>query len=276
MPAITVRANGLRHHVMDDGQGIPVLLLHGFPDSSTIWRKQLPALRHAGFRSIAPDLRGFGETDAPGNVEDYKLDKILSDVEAILDNLGVQRTHLVCHDWGAIVGWTFAALHPERVERLAALCVGHPNAFFSAGIDQWERFWYILLFQYRGFAEEVLTRNNWAMFRSWLQDHPDSEEFIANLSRPGRLTAALDWYRANLSAEKLFGQPEVLPNVTAPTLAIWSTGDRYLTETPLRASEEFVDGSWRYERLEADSHFVQVDAPDEVNRLLVEHLSSTN
>ncbi len=271
-----VRANGLKHHVLDEGKGDPVLLLHGFPDSSAIWRHQVPALINAGFRTIVPDLRGFGQTDAPAHEEDYRLDKVLGDIAAILDELGLNKTHLVCHDWGAIVGWTFAALNPQRVDRFAALCVGHPNAFFAAGIQQFERFWYILLFQFRGLAEQVLMRNDWALFREWLRDHPDGDQFIADLSRPGRLTAALDWYRANLSPETLFGQPGPLPNVRSPTLAIWSTGDDYLVESPLLHSDRFVDGSWRYERIEAISHFVQVDQPAKVNHLLIEHLSASN
>lgn len=267
-----IEVNGLRHQLIDEGRGEAVVLLHGFPDSSAIWRRQIPELVSAGFRTIVPDLRGFGQTDAPARVEDYSLDKIISDVTGILDELGLETPHVVCHDWGAILGWTFAALHPHRVDRFAALCVGHPNAFFKGGIEQLKNFWYILLFQFRGLAEEVLQRDDWALFRQWLQDHPDSEQFIADLSRPGRLTAALNWYRANLSPETLFGRPASLPNVKSPTLAIWSTGDDYLVEGPLLNSHEYVDASWRYERVNAASHFVQVDEPDTVNRLLIEHL----
>jgi pimeloyl-ACP methyl ester carboxylesterase len=272
--AKVIKANGLRHHVIDEGNGEPVLLLHGFPDSSLIWRHQIPALTRAGYRVIVPDLRGFGQTEAPAEVEDYRMEKILADVAAILDHLGLNATHLICHDWGAIVGWTFAALQPQRVNRFAALCVGHPNAFFAADIEQFERFWYILLFQFRGFAEEVLERDDWALFRAWLRNHPDGDQFIADLSRPGRLTAALDWYRANLSPKTLFGRPSPLPNVKAPTLGVWSTGDDYLVEAPLLNSGAYVDGSWRYERIEASSHFVQVDQPEQVNRLLLDHLAA--
>lgn len=269
-----LNVNGIRHHVLDEGEGKPVLLLHGFPDSSAVWRHQIPALVAAGFRAIVPDLRGFGRTDAPVGQDEYRLEKTLQDVRGILDELGLEQPHLVCHDWGSIVGWHFAALDQSRVDRFVSLCVGHPNAFFAAGIQQLERFWYILLFQFRGLAEEALMRDDWALFRQWLRGHPDGDDFIADLSRPGRLTAALDWYRANLSAATLFGPHVAIPNIKAPTMVVWSTGDAYLTENPLLLSRQYVDGPFRYERVEALSHFVQLDRPAEINRLVVEHLLS--
>ncbi len=276
MGARTIVANGLNHHVLDVGEGPPVLLLHGFPDSSEIWRHQVPALVAAGFRAVVPDLRGFGKTDIPDGLSGYALPRVLEDLVAILDQLDIARPHLVCHDWGAIVGWTFASTMSARVDRFAALCVGHPNAFFKGGIEQLKHFWYILLFHHEGLAEEALTRDDWALFRQWCQGHPDTDLFIADLARPGRLTAALNWYRVNLPAEVLFRPFAPLPKVRAPTLAIWSTGDDYLVEGPLLNSGEYVEGSWRYERIEAASHFVQVDEPAAVNRLILEHLRGTD
>lgn len=276
MTSKILNLNGLHHHVTDQGHGEPVLFLHGFPDSSAIWRNQIPAFVAAGYRAIVPDLRGFGLTDAPPDVADYRVETVLGDLTAILDELGLKSAHVVSHDFGAIVGWHFAALHPQRVERFATLCVGHPNAFFEAGLQQLERFWYILLFQFKGLAEEALTRNDWDLFRQWLRNHRDSNQFIKDLSRPGRLTAALNWYRANLTPEALFGEPTRLANVKAPTLGIWSTGDDYLVENPLARSGLYVDSTWRYERVEASSHFVQVDQPKRVNELLIEHIAGTD
>src|SRR5439155_20638906 len=98
-----IEANGLTFAVLDEGEGQPVLLLHGFPDSSRLWRNQVPALVAAGYRVIAPDLRGFGESDKPENVDDYNILNIAADVFGILDALGVERTHVVGHDWGAVI-----------------------------------------------------------------------------------------------------------------------------------------------------------------------------
>ncbi|HEU5440891.1 MAG TPA: alpha/beta hydrolase, partial [Ktedonobacterales bacterium] len=126
MPEIT--ANGLRFFVVDEGAGAPVVLLHGFPDTSYVWRHQISALVGAGFRAIAPDLRGRGKSEWPKRVEDYQLSNIVADVAGIMDALGVERAHIVGHDWGAAVAWLFASLLPQRVDRLVVLSVGNPAA----------------------------------------------------------------------------------------------------------------------------------------------------
>lgn len=267
-----IEANGLRHHVVVEGEGPPVLLLHGFPDSSALWRHQIPEIARAGYRVIAPDLRGFGESDAPPRVEDYAIENTLADLNAILDALGEEKAHVFCHDWGALVGWMFATLHPERTLRFAPLCVGHPNVFFQAGVEQKEKSWYVLFFQLEGLAEEALRRDDWKLFRDLMRHHAEIDTFIRDLSRPGRLTAGLNWYRANAKPEVLFGPPWPLPKVKAPTMAIWSTGEDFLVEEQLSGSREWVESTWRYERVEARSHFLQLDSPEPVTKLLLEHL----
>jgi pimeloyl-ACP methyl ester carboxylesterase len=132
---LRLAGDGLTLAVQDEGQGQPVLLLHGFPDSSHLWRDQVAALVKAGMRAIVPDLRGFGESDKPASVEEYALVRSVSDVIAVLDGLGLQRSHVVGHDWGAVVGWVLAAAAPERVNRLVAMSVGHPNALRERSIE---------------------------------------------------------------------------------------------------------------------------------------------
>jgi pimeloyl-ACP methyl ester carboxylesterase len=136
-----VEANGLSFPVADAGSGPPVLLLHGFPDDRHLWRYQARALVDAGFRVIAPDLRGFGDAPRPQDPKDYGIPLIVSDIVGILDALGVSRVQLVAHDWGAAVGWRLAAEYPERIERYAALSVGAPGS--RTTIEQRERSWYI-------------------------------------------------------------------------------------------------------------------------------------
>src|SRR5262249_43916404 len=125
---VSIEVGGLDFVVDDAGDGPAVLLLHGWPDSRRLWRDQLPALHAAGFRTIAPDLRGFGDSAKPTGVEAYALRLIVGDVVGIMDALGVASAHVVGHDWGAAVAWALAAFAPERVERLVALSVGHPGA----------------------------------------------------------------------------------------------------------------------------------------------------
>lgn len=251
-----------------------VLLIHGFPDSHKLWRYQVPVLRDAGFRTVTPDLRGFGDSDKPTEVDAYRLTKAVADMVALLDALGIERTHVVSHDFGAVVGWLLAAYRPDRVGRLAALSVGHPMAFREPTIEQREKQWYMLLFQFEGVAEELLSRDDWALLRQCFGGSGgDMANWIADLSRPGALTAGLNWYRANQHpARELRARSEV-PAVQAPTLGLWSDGDRYLVEEGMQRSAEFVPGSWHYERVEHASHWMQLDQPEIINRLLLQHLS---
>jgi pimeloyl-ACP methyl ester carboxylesterase len=267
-----VAGDGVELAVLDEGQGRPVLLLHGFPDSSAVWRHQAPALVAAGFRVIAPDLRGFGESSRPEGVEEYTIMRSLGDLLALLDALGIERTHVVGHDWGAGLAWVLAALAPERVERLAALSVGHPNAMREPSIEQREKSWYWLLFQFEGVAEELLTRDDWKLFREFSRGDGDQDRWRADLSRPGALTAALNWYRANSAPARELEWNRPFPAVAAPTLGLWSSGDSYLLEEGMLRSAEHVTGPWRYERVEDASHWLQLDAPERVNELLQEFL----
>ena len=137
-----IETNGIRLNVSIHGEGPDVLLLHGFPDSADLWRNQIPALAEAGYRVIAPDLRGSGHSDAPEGKSNYTLDKLIKDVAGLMGHLGVERARVVGHDWGAILGWFFAIEHPEHVDRYVALSVGHPTAYQKAGIAQKLRSWY--------------------------------------------------------------------------------------------------------------------------------------
>jgi pimeloyl-ACP methyl ester carboxylesterase len=254
----------------DDGR--PVLLLHGFPDSSRLWSRQASALSDAGYRVIVPDQRGYGQSDKPAEVDAYNIIWLAADVTAILDQVGVEKAAVVGHDWGAAVAWTAASLAPDRVDRLVALSVGHPLAFGAAGLEQREKSWYMLLFQFEGIAEEWLSANDWANFRSWGR-HPDADAVIADLESSGSLTPGLNWYRANVHPRVLIEPPPTLPPVAVPTLGVWSSGDFALTEAQMTGSEQFVDADWRYERIEGPGHWMQLEAPDEVNRLLLDYLA---
>jgi pimeloyl-ACP methyl ester carboxylesterase len=264
--------DGISLHVHDEGEGDPVVLLHGFPDSSALWRNQIPALVAAGHRVLAPDLRGFGRSDMPPEVEAYRITTLAADVVAILDSAGIERTHVVGHNWGAGLAWIVAGLHPDRVDRLVAMSVGHPNTEVTT-VEQREKAWYILWFQFEGLAEEVLPRDDWKLLREWTRGNGDIDRYVEDLSRPGALTAGLNWYRANLLPQRELAPRRAFPAIAAPTLGLWSTGDDYLLEQPIRSSGEHVTGGFRYERIEDASHWLQLDAPERVNELLVEFLA---
>lgn len=163
-------------HVVDEGAGRPVVLLHGFPDSSALWRHQSRALVDAGFRAIAPDLRGFGRSPRPERVEDYTLTKVVGDVLALMDDLGVEQADVVGHDWGSAV----AAIAPERVRRFVAVSVGHPAVRRHLGVEQRERSWYMLLFQFPQ-AEQLLAADDWKLFRQLLREDGDMDSYLEDL-----------------------------------------------------------------------------------------------
>jgi pimeloyl-ACP methyl ester carboxylesterase len=255
------------------GEGPPMVLLHGFPDSGRLWRHQVPALAEAGFKVIVPDMRGYGRSDKPPEVAAYTMDRLVGDVLAVMEDAGAERANVVGHDWGAGVAWAVASVAAERVDHLVALSVGHPATFFADGYEQNEKSWYMLLFQFEGIAEQWLSANDWAHFRAWGR-HPDEAAAIAELEANGSLTPGLNYYRANIPPAVFVQSGLELPPVQVPTMGVWSSGDFALTERQMTSSARHVAGPWRYERLDGPGHWMQLEVPDEVNGLLVDFLSA--
>jgi pimeloyl-ACP methyl ester carboxylesterase len=249
--------------------GAPVLFIHGWPDSHRLWRHQVAALSEAGFRTIAPDLRGFGDSDKPADVAAYRVAHTVADMIAVLDALELSTTNVVCHDWGAVAGWGLTAFFPDRVTRLAALSVGHPKAFVDAGFAQRMRSLYMLLFNLEDIAEEWFGRYG----RDMLASHKDVDAVIEELNRPGALTASFGWYRANAHPRTIVNPPPDLPAISCPVMGVWGRGETALTEAQMTLSEQYVEGPWRYERLENAAHWMQLDAPEDLNRLLLDFLA---
>jgi pimeloyl-ACP methyl ester carboxylesterase len=262
------RVNGIDMNVVIAGEGPDVLLVHGFPDTHAVWRKQIPALVAAGYRVIAPDTRGCGDTEISPEVASYKVDNLVRDLKELLDVLGVDKVRLVAHDWGAVQGWQFAIRHPERVERYIALSVGHPTAYGRAGFWQKLKGYYILLIQLRGLVEFMLSCGNWFLFRLMTGYPEEFPHWKAALERPGRLSAGCNYYRANPGM--ILGRE--YPFVTMPVCGLWSDGDRFLTERQMVESRQYVQGPWQYRRVEGANHWLQLDAPEKVNTLLLEFL----
>ena len=264
-----IQVNGLNYSVNVTGTGKPIMLLHGFPDSSHLWRKVVPYLVDAGFMTIVPDLRGFGETDAPKGRKNYKLDLIADDCLKILDALGIkEKVYLAGHDWGSALGWVLAINNPDRFEKYMALSVGHVTAFAYAGIPQLLKAWYMVFFHFKGLAEWMYTRKNFKMMK-WHVGKMDSEldQYMADMSRPGRMTAAMNWYRANVidAFIKNFGKCKI------PVLGIWSDQDAYLNEKQMKkGTRKYMDADFQYERISGAGHWLQVEKPEEFAKLAIE------
>jgi pimeloyl-ACP methyl ester carboxylesterase len=280
LDARRIDVGGINLNVIDAGDGPAVLLLHGFPDRAAMWSSQIHHLTEAGYRVIAPDLRGFGDSDRPRDVTHYTIDLLVGDIIALLAALEVPEVAVVGHDWGASVAWTLAAVSPGQVARLAAFSVGHPRAFFSAGDRQRQLSWYVLLFTSPG-IEEQLPHQEWRWYRQWAfagaqpDQNPQLAAQLTDLARPGALDAGLNYYRANFPAAAFLldgGPADAVPNVTCPVLGVWSDRDMALTEEQMTGSAEYVDAEFRYVRIPGVGHWIPTDAADTVNALLQDFL----
>ena len=263
-----IDSGGVTLDVQVEGTGRPVVLVHGWPDTKRLWSKQVPALAAAGFQVITYDQRGYGASDKPAEVEAYSLPFLALDATNILDHLGIERAHLVGHDWGAAVAWAVASLAPARVDHLVALSVGNPSSFSRPSYGQREKSWYMLLFQLTPEGENWVTE---AHLRDWAH-HPDAAAVYAELLNDGSVTPGLNYYRANVPPGAMFGPPVELPPVQAPTMGVWSSADFALLEEQMTGSAEFCTGGWRYQRVEGAGHWFQWEQPERVNELLLDFL----
>ncbi len=264
---VRVSVGGLGLNVEVRGAGPPVLLLHGFPDSLDLWRDVAPRIASAGFTTIAPDLRGFGDSDAPAGRAHYRIERILEDLTGLLAALDVREpVHVIGHDWGAAVAWCLALARPDLVRTSVVISVGHPREYILAGLEQRRKGTYLVFWQLPGIAESSLARNDYAGLRHWSRHHPDVEACIGSMSRPGRLTAGLNWYRANRGLI-LFGR---WPPCRVPTLGIWSSGDHCLAEDQMVKSARRMEAPWRYERIEGAHHWLPLEEPSRISALALE------
>ena len=254
-----------------------VLLLHGFPQSAYQWRHQLTALAEAGYRAVAPDQRGYSPGARPEAVEQYAADRLVADVVAVADWLGGHRVHVVGHDFGAIVAWRLASRFPDRLRTLTAVSVPHPlavvEALGSGSADQAARSAYIAFFRQEGLSENLLLAAEGAGLRALFAntgytDRLAMEAYVERLLEPGALTAALNWYRALGAEWALDLQP-----ITVPTLFVWSTDEPAIGREAVEACGRYVEGPYRMEVLEGVGHWIPEEAPDDLNRLPLSHLS---
>jgi pimeloyl-ACP methyl ester carboxylesterase len=276
-----IRGDGLFLHVARAGSGRPVILLHGFPENWRTWTHQIPALTSAGFAVLAPDLRGYNESDRPSQREAYHLKHLVADVVALVRATGYDRAHVVGHDWGGILAWTFAGAHPELLDRLVILNAPHLDSYLRltrTPSRQMLRSWYALFFRIPRVSEWALSARNFHLIRDLFRRQPfkpafsedETEAYIQALAKPGALTAALNWYRANAAPDAV--RLARSARVDAPTLVIWGVRDTSLGVELLDGLER-VAPRVRVHRIADASHWVQNEVPDEVNRLLLEFLS---
>lgn len=276
----TIATNGVRLHAVEAGpeDGPLAVLLHGFPELWYGWRHQIGPLAAAGFRVLVPDQRGYGESDKPRGARAYALDRLAEDVAGLIDDAGRERAFVAGHDLGGMVAWQLAGRRPERVERLAVLncpLAGVMRRHLLTNPRQRRKSRYIFFFQLPWLPERALRRDGWAKARKTLlaTSRPGTftEEDLAVYreawSRPGALTAMLNWYRAAARHPRRGPAPA---RIRVPTLLIWGARDRALGRELAESSIERCDDG-RLVFVEEATHWVQHEEPERVNRLLVEH-----
>ena len=273
--------NGVRLHYVEYGKGPLILLLHGFPECWYAWRYQLPALAEAGYRVVAPDLRGYNLSDKPRGVHAYRMECFIGDVKGLIQTLGEDRAVVVGHDWGGVIAWQLAISEPQMVKKLIILNAPHPQRYLEAlkTPGQLLRSWYVLFFQLPWLPELMIRSFGFAGLRQRLLNEPVHADafdevtvkvYQRALAQPGALTAALNYYRAGFRSLVRGLRPNIQP-IEMPTLVIWGEQDRYLGADLLEGLEPWVK-DLTVERFADASHWVQAEVPERVNERMLQFL----
>jgi pimeloyl-ACP methyl ester carboxylesterase len=282
-----IQTNNVNLHVLTDGpeNGTPVILLHGFPEFSYGWRKQIPAFTAAGFRVIVPDQRGYNLSDKPKGISAYDVNILAKDIIGLFDHFGIQKAKLAGHDWGAVVAWTVALNHPDRLEKLAILNVPHPDVmtrFVLENSEQRKKSWYVYFFQIPFLAEWALGKNDFHNLARMLVGSgrkstftkDDIAEYKKAWSQKGALTGMINWYRAIVRRNlKYVFQRKKIParRVTTPVLMLWGKRDVALSHEMAQPSIDLCDQGKIF-FFDKATHWVQHDEADAVNKQLLEFL----
>ncbi len=269
-------ANGMIFRCRRAGSaGEPVLLLHGFPETSHMWAPLMERLAAEGYCCLAPDQRGYSPGARPAAIEDYRYELLAADVLALAEAAGYGKFHLIGHDHGAGVGWTTAFLHTERVQSWTALSLAHLAAFIQAlrtDADQQARSLYIAFLVQPDFPEAALAANDYQRLRDlWSHSSPEqAEDYLSVFAQPGALTGGLNWYRAAAALQDP-SSPASLGRVAVPTLTIWGNRDEYLGRAAHEYTAQYIDGPYRLVELDA-GHWLVQEEPERVFAEVLGHL----
>jgi epoxide hydrolase 4 len=266
----------VRLHYVEAGEGPLIVLLHGFPEFWFGWRQQITPLAAAGFRVVAPDMRGYNLSSRPAGIASYAADKLADDVRRLIRERGAESAQVVGHDWGGTVAWYTAMNHPEVVDRLAILNAAHPRKL-SHGLrnpGQLRKSWYFFFFELPELPELIVHADRWRFFRHFLRDArppytpEEIDRYVEAWSQPGAAAAMINYYRESV-AQSPHAEAQLRP-ISAPTLVIWGQGDRYLGPELAEPDHDDVPNLDRVERLPDASHWVHHDEPERVTQLLIE------
>lgn len=274
--------NSIRMHYVTQGSGPLLVLLHGFPEFWYSWRQQIPFLADLGYTVVAPDLRGYNDSDKPRT--GYSISNLLRDIVGLIKELGYKKAVIVGHDWGGALAWQFAIRYPQMTEKLIGLNAPPPWTFAREfrTPKQLRKSWYIFFFQLPWLPEYTLLRNHAeaigkTLYTTAVQKSafpPDVlKQYREAMSKPGVMTAALNYYRALFRRPGGFGGGggSQSSRVDAPTLLIWGEQDSALDIAMTYGLEEWVPNI-RVERIPDSGHWVQQEKPERVNELMHDFL----
>ena len=264
---------GVKLHYATAGNGDKlILLLHGFPEFWYSWRHQIVELSDE-FTVVAPDMRGYNQSDKPEGVSAYEMDKLVDDVAGLIRHFGREKAYVVGHDWGAGVSWALASKHPEMVEKLVAMQVPPPEVWKkNQSLKQLLSSWYMFFFQIPKIPEWLLSLNDYqgladGLKKSTAEKGVFTDEIIAEYkkawSEPGALTSALNYYRANIIKRMLSKQTDT-EKIKVPTLFIFGEQDKAILKQTVEGVGDFIDAEYEEIRIPEAGHWVQQEAPDAV------------
>jgi epoxide hydrolase 4 len=229
-----VNVNGIRMHYVTMGNGPLIIFLHGFPEFWYSWRHQIPFFSKQ-FKVVVPDMRGYGETERPTKIDEYRIEKLVTDIVELIHSLGQEKATIVGHDWGEAIAWSIAIMVPGIVEKLIIMDAPHPAVFQKNAFrnyEQMKKSWYIFFFLLQNVPESMLSRNNFELLKYVFEisikrkekfTQRDIEGYVSSWSKEGGITGGINYYRSNLNAEFWGSLDESIPfqKIKSPTLQIW-------------------------------------------------------
>jgi len=280
-------SNGVKIHYVTLGESTKplVILLHGFPEFWYSWRKQIPELA-IHFNVIAPDLRGYNESDKPKGAKNYVIDLLINDVKGLIHHAGYERAFIIGHDWGGSVAWRLALDHSSVVDKLIVLNSPYPSIFahhLKTNPRQMLKSWYMFFYQIPVIPEMLISRTLYSSFKKNLQGwaynksaftEDDLQRYVEAIRKPGAIQATLNYYRARFRYKGQLFRKDEERQIQSPTLVIWGKNDRALGAEMTNGMEKHFANSFEIKYIDRCSHWVQHEYPELVNNYIIGFLKN--